>query len=151
MEFLQILIAAAIVQYYRKHVPINNKRSERPIVKRLRIASLVNLGVLFLLTETTLLFSFSDLARLSLCATQTVIPTAIWAAMGWMLMGPLTLAVGLQALILWLKWLEGKQIERSEERVVRKRRFWPSFLRKRSLSMPNEHQKEKSEVQRLDV
>jgi len=71
--------------------------------------------------------------------------------MGWMLMGPLTLAVGLQALILWLKWLEGKQIETSEERVVRKRRFWPSFLRKRSLSMPNEHQKEKSEVQRLDV
>jgi len=62
-----------------------------------------------LLTGMTLLFGFADLASLSLCISQTIVPTMIWVALGWVLIGPLTLAVGLEVLILWLKWIERRE------------------------------------------
>ncbi|PVH79535.1 hypothetical protein DL98DRAFT_572386 [Cadophora sp. DSE1049] len=147
--FLQTLIAAAITQYLRQNARPTDGSDSSPLVKRLKMANLVNLGLLFLLTETTLLFSFSDLASLSLCVTQTIIPTGIWAALGWILMGPLTLAVGLQAFILWLKWLERKKNQEFEGRIVPKRRFWANFSRKRTPNMPKEVRAEKQEVDHI--
>ncbi|KAL2070919.1 hypothetical protein VTL71DRAFT_13945 [Oculimacula yallundae] len=109
LVFLQTLFAAAMTQYLRQNPPLTDGNERSLFVKRVKIANIVNLGILFLLTQMTLVFSFSDLSALSLCISQTIIPTSIWAALGWILMGPLTLAIGLQALLIWLKWLEHKK------------------------------------------
>ncbi|KAG4432700.1 hypothetical protein IFR05_011823 [Cadophora sp. M221] len=118
--FMQTLLGAAITKYLRQSTISTDGKDRTLFAKRLKVANLVNLGIMFLLTEMTLLFSFADLSTLSLCVTQTVIPTSIWAALGWILMGPLTLAVGLQALLLWLKWLERKKRKGTEVKAKEK-------------------------------
>ncbi|KAH7371905.1 hypothetical protein BKA64DRAFT_649579 [Cadophora sp. MPI-SDFR-AT-0126] len=149
--FLQILVSAAITQYLRQKGRLTSGSDSSPLVQRLKIVNLVNLGLLFLMTETTLFFSFSDLAKLSLCATQTIIPTGIWAAFGWILMGPHTLAVGLQVLILWLKRLERNKHKGIRERHVTKRRVWANFWRKPTPNASKEAQADKLEVRLLSV
>lgn len=64
---------------------------------------------MLVLSLLTLLFGFTDLSSLSICVTQSILPIPVWIALGWLLLTPLMLAVGLEGLIFWLDWMRGRK------------------------------------------
>lgn len=99
--FLQTLIAAGTTVFLKR------QPQEMAAAKNLKLVHYINIGLMLFLSLLTLLFGFTDLSAVALCVTSSLIPTALWIALGWLLLSPLMLAVGLQGLLLLLERMRG--------------------------------------------
>jgi hypothetical protein len=93
---------------------------EFAFVKKLKLAHYINIGILLFLSFLTLLFGFTDLSSVALCATQSIVPTSVWMALGWLLLTPFMLAIALQGLVFWLgRMRETKAVSVKKEDIVK--------------------------------
>ncbi|KAF8848527.1 hypothetical protein BDZ45DRAFT_810710 [Acephala macrosclerotiorum] len=114
--FLQTLIAAGTAIFLKR------QPQEMAVAKNLQLAHYINIGLMLFFSLLTLLFGFTDLSAVSLCITNSIIPTALWVALGWLLLSPLMLVVGLQGLLLLLRRMRGDLgvVVRKEDIVMMK-------------------------------